>query len=70
MINFKDTLVLTTVPEDADNNEVTGVTFLKTAHAYGTWDGSKKVYNCRNLDQATDDCGNVDSADFTVTVKG
>jgi hypothetical protein len=40
------------------------------ASAYGDWDNSKYVYKCRNLNVGTDDCGNVDSGDFLVTVKG
>lgn len=48
VITFKDTLVAVDVAEDAEDNQETAY-FLKVAHAYGTWDNSKKVYHCRNL---------------------
>lgn len=67
-IAFKDALVAKTVAEGAENNQETAYFFSK-AHAYGTWDTTKKVYHCRNLNQGSD-CGSVDSADFLVTVKG
>lgn len=68
VIGFKDTLVQKTVSDTAENGEETAY-FMVRAHSFGNWDTSKYVYKCRNLNTGTDDCGNVDSADFLVTVK-